>query len=65
VLEAEHFAVEVVQLEWVDALEVVVAQRWVAGAEAGVVGVVPLAVVATLAVVAVVALGAEEQQQLG
>jgi hypothetical protein len=56
--------VAIVPPERVVALEVVVAQRRVAGAEARVVGVVQLAAVATLAVFEVVA-GAEEQQQLG
>jgi hypothetical protein len=45
-------------------VKVVVAQRWVAGAEAQVVGVVQLAAVAALAV-AGFALGAEELEQLG
>ncbi len=53
-----------VRLERVVRVKVVVAQQWVAGAEAQVVGVVPLVVVATLAV-AGLALGAEEPQQLG
>ncbi len=57
-------AVAVVRPEWVVALEVVVAQRRVARAEAQVVGVVQLAAVATLAVAGFV-LGAEEQQQVG
>ncbi len=51
-----------VRLERVVRVKVVVAQRWVVGAEAQVVGVVQLAVVATL-VVAGLALGAEEPQQ--
>jgi hypothetical protein len=53
-----------VRLEWVVRVKVVVAQQWVAGAEARVVEVVQLVVVATLAV-AGLALGAEEPQQLG
>ncbi len=58
--EAEYFAaVAVVQLERVVGVEVVVAQRRVAGAEAQVVGVVQLVAVATLVVVGF-ALGAEE-----
>ncbi len=57
-------AVAMVRLERVVRVEVVVAQRWVAGAEARVVGVVQLVAVATLAVVGL-ALGAEEPQQLG
>ncbi len=56
-------AVAMVRLERVVRVKVVVAQRWVGGAEARVVGVVQLAVVATL-VVAGLALGAEELQQL-
>ena len=47
-------AVAVVRLEGVVRVEVVVAQRRVAGAEARVVGVVQLVAVATLAVVGLV-----------